>query len=132
MDDDDTDEKRESLTLVNKLSHKEMRARTFISSSKFLSRLDTRQRNSTEDSDTMECASESEVENIPKDDETPEPLVTDEKGNRISGRDRHSLDVPEEAEALVMNCQQTVTRTSLKVDRSTDKVHWHAIGSLQS
>ncbi|XP_017756642.1 PREDICTED: cAMP-specific 3',5'-cyclic phosphodiesterase isoform X3 [Eufriesea mexicana] len=120
MDDDDTDEKRESLTLVNKLSHKEAKSKLLVSSSKFTSkssaRFDTRQRNSTEDSDTMECTSENEVENIPKDEDVSEPLVTDEKGNRISGRDRHSLDVPEEAASLLMSQQQTMTRTSLRVN----------------
>ncbi|XP_076236530.1 phosphodiesterase dunce isoform X4 [Calliopsis andreniformis] len=119
MDDDDTEEKRESLTLVNKLSHKESRTRTLVSSAKFLSRMETLQKTSTDDSDTMECASENEVENIPKDDETPEPIVTDEKGNRISGRDRYSLDVPEEAETLLMTHQQTVTRSTLKVEEQT-------------
>ncbi|XP_076183560.1 phosphodiesterase dunce isoform X2 [Ptiloglossa arizonensis] len=121
MDDDDTDEKRESVTLVNKLSHKESKTRTLVASSKFSSRfskLEIRHRNSTEDSDTMECASENEVENIPKDDEVPEPLVTDEKGNRISGGDRHSLDVPEEAETLLLNRQRMI-RTSLRVNEES-------------
>ncbi|XP_031828615.1 phosphodiesterase dunce isoform X4 [Nomia melanderi] len=120
MDDDDTDEKREPLTLVNKLS----RTRTLLSSSKFSStssKLEIRKRHSTEESDTMECASENEVENIPKDDETPEPLVTDEKGNRISGPERHSLDVPEEAEALLMNRHQ-VTRTNLSINEEECRV----------
>ena len=86
MDDDDTEEKRESVTLVNKLSRKETKTKLLVSSSKLVSmssKLESRQRNSTESSDTMECASENEVENIPKDEETSEPLVTDEKGNKI-------------------------------------------------
>ncbi|KZC07851.1 hypothetical protein WN55_09837 [Dufourea novaeangliae] len=123
MDDDDTDEKRESVTLVNKLSHKESKTRTLGTVSKFTSKctkLDARHRNSTEDSDTMECASENEVENLPKDGETPEPIVTDEKGNRISGKvDRSiSLDVPEEAEALLMNRRQVI-RTNLSVNEQS-------------
>ncbi|XP_043262105.1 cAMP-specific 3',5'-cyclic phosphodiesterase isoform X1 [Colletes gigas] len=118
MDDDDTDEKRESLTLVNTLSRKEIKTKTLVTS-RFTSRTSTLtslRPNSTEDSDTMEGASENEAENIPKDDETPEPLVTDEKGNRISGGDRHSLDVPEEAESLLLRRQ--VMNASLKVEES--------------
>ncbi|XP_076683903.1 phosphodiesterase dunce isoform X5 [Andrena cerasifolii] len=119
MDDDDTDEKRESVTLVNKVSRKESKTRTVVSTSKFMSRIsriESLHRNSTDDSDTMECASESEVENIPKDEETPEPLITDEKGNRISGTDRYSLDVPEEAESLLMNRQRSLIKTRLRVN----------------
>lgn len=122
MDDDDTEEKRESLTLVNKLSRKETKTKLLVSSSKLVSmssKLEARQRNSTESSDTMECASENEVENIPKDEEASESLVTDEKGNRICGGDRRSLDVAqeEEGETLVTSSsrQHTVTKTSLKV-----------------
>ncbi|XP_076757418.1 phosphodiesterase dunce isoform X5 [Xylocopa sonorina] len=124
MDDDDTDEKRESVTLVNKLSQAQTKSKFLVSTSKFTSissRMGTRQKSST-DSDTMEGASESEVENIPTDRETPEPIVTDEKGNRISGRDRHSLDVPEEAESLLMARHQTVTKTSLRVSEDESKV----------
>lgn len=120
MDDDDTEEKRESVTLVNKLSRKETKTKLLVSSSKLVSmssKLEARQRNSTESSDTMECASENEVENIPKDEETSEPLVTDEKENKICGGDRRSLDVAEEGETLVTTSshQHTVTKTSLKV-----------------
>ncbi|KAK1123671.1 hypothetical protein K0M31_008369 [Melipona bicolor] len=128
MDDDDTDEKRESLTLVNKLSRKESsKTRLFVSSklAPMSSRLETRQRNSTDDSDTMECASENEVENIPRDEEAIEPLVTDEKGNRISGggRNRRSLDVPEESELSVATSrQQIVTKTSLRVNEEASRV----------
>lgn len=115
MDDDDTEEKRESVTLVNKLSHKETKTKLLVSSSRLVSmssKLETKQRNSTESSDTMECASENEVENIPKDEEASEPVVTDEKGNKISGGDRL-----EEGETLVTSSRQhTVTKTtSLKV-----------------
>ncbi|XP_017879426.1 uncharacterized protein LOC108624544 [Ceratina calcarata] len=113
MDDDDTDEKRESLTLINKL-HKESSTKLLVSAT-FTRRIEARQqRHSTEDSDTMECASENEVENISKDSDTPEPLVTDEHGNRISGSDRHSLDVPEEAESLLG--RHVLTRTTIKVN----------------
>ncbi|XP_078044198.1 phosphodiesterase dunce isoform X2 [Augochlora pura] len=123
MDDDETEEKRESITLVSKMSRQQSRTRTLVSSSR-LSRLETCKR-STE-SDTMECASESEVENIPKDDETPEPVVTDEKGNRISGHDRHSLDVPEEAESLLVNRQ--VTKTNLSVREEVSRFSGTRIG----
>ncbi|KAK9295750.1 hypothetical protein QLX08_010029 [Tetragonisca angustula] len=127
MDDDDTDEKRESLTLVNKLSRRESSKTSLLVSSKLArpmsSRLETRQRNSTDDSDTMECASENEVENIPRDEEATEPLVTDEKGNRISGgRDRRSLDVPEESQSVATSRQQLVTRTSLRVNEEGSRV----------
>lgn len=127
MDDDDTDEKRESVTLVNKLSRKESSKTRLLVSSKLASmssRLETRQRNSTDDSDTVECASENEVENIPRDEEAIEPLVTDEKGNRISGgRDRRSLDVPEESESVTTaRQQQTVTRTTLRVKEEGSRV----------
>ncbi|XP_076652921.1 phosphodiesterase dunce isoform X5 [Halictus rubicundus] len=108
MDDDETDEKRESVTLLSKVSRQESRTRTLVASSR-LSRL----KKNSDDSDTMEYASENEVENIPKDEETPEPIVTDEKGVRISGQDRHSLDVPEEAESLLMN--RHLMRTNLSV-----------------
>ncbi|XP_054009419.1 cAMP-specific 3',5'-cyclic phosphodiesterase isoform X4 [Hylaeus anthracinus] len=120
MDDDDTDEKRDAVTLVNKLSRQESSSRKLVASSQFTSRicrLETRQRNS-EDSDTVECGSESEAENIPKDEETAEPLVTDERGNRISGGNRHSLDVPEHAESLLMNHQQVI-RTSLRANEQS-------------
>lgn len=127
MDDDDTDEKRESLTLVNKLSRKESSktSRLLVSSrlAPMSTRLETRQRNSTDDSDTMECASENEVENIPRDEEAIEPLVTDEKGNRISGgRDRRSLDVPEGSQSVATSRQQMVTRTSLRVNEEGSRV----------
>ncbi|XP_076637104.1 phosphodiesterase dunce isoform X2 [Colletes latitarsis] len=128
MDDDDTDEKRESLTLVNTLSRKETKTKTLVTS-RFTSRTSTlmsRRPNSTEDSDTVEGASENEAENIPKDDETPEPLVTDEKGNRISGGDRHSLDVPEEAESLLLRRQ--MMNTSLKVGES--RISGHSGGRI--
>ncbi|XP_033221812.1 cAMP-specific 3',5'-cyclic phosphodiesterase isoform X4 [Belonocnema kinseyi] len=80
MEDEDAEEMREAITLVNKYVSKTTSKR--ISS--------TRQRlvkkdHSNEESDTMECPSENEVENITP-DEDPEPIVTDEKGNRISGR----------------------------------------------
>ncbi|XP_053983959.1 cAMP-specific 3',5'-cyclic phosphodiesterase isoform X2 [Hylaeus volcanicus] len=120
MDDDDTDEKRDAVTLMNKLSRQESSSRKLVASSQFTSRicrLETRQRNS-EDSDTVECGSESEAENIPKDEETAEPLVTDERGNRISGGNRHSLDVPEQAESLLMNHQQVI-RTSLRANEES-------------
>lgn len=126
MDDDDTDEKRESLTLVNRLSRKESSKTRLLVSSKLApmsSRLETRQRNSTDDSDTMECASENEVENIPRDEEAIEPLVTDEKGNRISGgRDRRSLDVPEGSQSVATSRQQIMTRTSLRVNEEGSRV----------
>lgn len=125
MDDDDTDEKRESLTLVNKFSHKKSGTKLLVSATKFSaasSRIETRRKNSMEDSDTMECASESEVENIPVDDETVQPIVTDEKGNRISGRDHRSLDLPEEAVALLLNRQQTLIRSSLKVNEEETRM----------
>ncbi|XP_034184909.2 phosphodiesterase dunce isoform X3 [Osmia lignaria lignaria] len=113
MDDDDTDEK---LTLINKLSHKECKAKLLVTS-KFTSRssrLEAKQRNSTEDSDTMECASENEVENLPKDEDASRPIV-DEKISRIPAIERHSLDVPEEAESLLMNRQQSMTKSRLRV-----------------
>ncbi|XP_043515669.1 uncharacterized protein LOC122531654 [Frieseomelitta varia] len=128
MDDDDTDEKRESLTLVNKLSRKESSKTRLLVSSKLAkpmsTRLETRQRNSTDDSDTVECASENEVENIPRDEEAIEPLVTDEKGNRISGgRDRRSINVPEESQSIATSRQQIVTRTtSLRVNEEGSRV----------
>ncbi|XP_076396999.1 phosphodiesterase dunce isoform X4 [Megachile rotundata] len=97
MDDDDTDEK---LTLVNK-SHKE--SKLLVTKFSRSSKLETRLRNSTEDSDTMECASENEVENLPKDETSLEV-------SRVP--DRHSLDVPEEAESLLN--RQTI-KSSLRV-----------------
>ncbi|XP_076300625.1 phosphodiesterase dunce isoform X5 [Lasioglossum baleicum] len=122
MDDDETDEKRESVTLVSKVSHQQ--SRTLMASSRF-SRLEGRKKNS-EESDTMEYASENEMENIPKDEETPEPIVTDEKGIRISGHDRHSLDVPEEAESLLMN--RHLMRTNLSVREEVTRFSGTRIG----
>ncbi|XP_033196544.1 phosphodiesterase dunce isoform X5 [Bombus vancouverensis nearcticus] len=124
MDDDDTDEKRESLTLVNKLSHKESESKLLLSSKSISkNRFEARQqRDSTEDSDTMDGASDNKVENISKDEDTSEPLVTDEKGTRISDRHCHSLDVPEEAESLLMTRQQAITRTSLRVGEGGSKI----------
>lgn len=55
------------------------------------------EQSSAEESDTVECTSENEVENIPKDVEVDaEPIVTDEKGRRISGGgENKKLDVDE-------------------------------------
>ncbi|XP_046742134.1 cAMP-specific 3',5'-cyclic phosphodiesterase isoform X2 [Diprion similis] len=59
-----------------------------VTSSLLLSRI-SGQHNSADESDTVEYDSESEVENIPKDEESV-PIVTDEKGIRISGPTRKS------------------------------------------
>lgn len=124
MDDDDTDEKRESLTLVNKVSHKESESKLLLSSKSISrSRFEaTQQRDSTEDSDTMDGASDNKMENVSKDEDTSEPLVTDEKGTKTSDRHCHSLDVPEEAESLLMTRQQAITRTSLRVGEGGSKI----------
>nr|KAF7423247.1 hypothetical protein H0235_008530 [Vespula pensylvanica] len=114
MEEDDTEDM--PVTLTNKLVKKKIisTTRKIINAQEYTSartfsggQITIRRQDSADESDTMEYASENEVENIPKDEECSEPLVIDEKGNRISGIDRHSVDIPEEAESLLMGRQKT-------------------------
>ncbi|KAL2722414.1 hypothetical protein V1478_009277 [Vespula squamosa] len=119
MEEDDTEDIPVTLTnkLVKKKTMSTMRkitnAQEYTSTRTFSGgQITIRRQDSADESDTMENASENEVENIPQDEECSEPLVIDEKGNRISGTDRHSVDIPEEAESLLMGRQKASHRFS--------------------
>lgn len=90
MEEDDSEDVRETISqLMNRLTTK-----VTTSSTKFTSNTNRqilRTQESAEDSDTMECASENEVENLPKDEDT---LI--KRRDRISERSHHSLDVPDD------------------------------------
>ena len=109
MEEEDTEEIREAVTLVNKYVKK--------TSSKKIS--STRQRqllkeNSNDESDTMECTSENEVENISP-DEYSQPIVTDEKGNRISRRDRSTEnELPDVSEEVSEVSEVSEARVELR------------------
>ncbi|XP_012233708.1 3',5'-cyclic-AMP phosphodiesterase isoform X2 [Linepithema humile] len=108
MDEDDTEDVHEAVTLVNRFSTK-----ITTSSSKITSKTTQRilrTQESAEDSDTMECASESEVENLPKDEDTPRKFQT--RGKTYE-RSRYSLDVPDD-EFLMARRKMTVS-SSLRV-----------------
>ncbi|XP_012265565.2 cAMP-specific 3',5'-cyclic phosphodiesterase isoform X4 [Athalia rosae] len=84
MEDEDTEERQEEVTQVKKFVQE---TRTSSAKKAAITLLRARlpgQPNSADESDTVEYDSESEVENIPKDEESV-PIVTDEQGNRISG-----------------------------------------------
>ncbi|XP_029158740.1 cAMP-specific 3',5'-cyclic phosphodiesterase-like isoform X1 [Nylanderia fulva] len=103
MDEDDTEDVRESVTLMNRLTTK-----VTTSSTQFTSKINRqilRTQESAEDSDTMECASENEVENLPKDEDV---LIK----HRVM-KSRHSLDVPDEAEFMMR--KRMIKSTSLRV-----------------
>ncbi|KAK2583587.1 hypothetical protein KPH14_009530 [Odynerus spinipes] len=130
MDEDDTEDMREPLTLTNKLVKMKTMSTTTTTTNTIESssarsfsggQIIIRRQDSAEESDTMEYASENEVENIPKDEDCPEPLVIDEKGNRISGTERHSLDLPEEAESLLMGRQRSGHRFSTTTIRVSEE-----------
>lgn len=104
MEEDDTEDVRETISqLMNRLTTK-----VTTSSMKFTSKTNRqilRAQDSAEDSDTMECASESEVENLPKDEDTSIKM-------RLSERSHHSLDVPDEADFMR---KKLTTSSSLRV-----------------
>lgn len=105
MDEDDTEDVRESVTLMNRLTTK-----VTTSSMKFTSKTNRqilRTQESAEDSDTMECVSENEVENLPKDEDASINVH-----DRVR-RNRHSLDVPDEAEFFTR--KRLTTSSSLRV-----------------
>jgi len=107
MDEDDTEDLRE-ITLVNRLSTK-----VSTSTSKFTSKISQqllRTQESAEDSDTMECASENEVENLPKDEDVSRLVKT----RKLYEKCRHSLDIPDDADSL-----RRKTVSSLRVSDSS-------------
>ncbi|KMQ93864.1 camp-specific 3 -cyclic isoforms n g-like isoform x5 protein [Lasius niger] len=107
MDEDDSEDVRETVTLMNRLATK-----VTASSTKFTSKTNRqilRTQESAEDSDTMECASENEVENLPKDED-----ASIKRRDRICERSRHSLDVPDDAEFLMTRKKMTKS-SSLRV-----------------
>lgn len=107
MDEDDTEDLRETVTLVNRLSKK-----VTSSTAKFTSKISQhilRTQESAEDSDTMECASENEVENLPKDEDML--LKTHDK---LYEKCHHSMDISDDAESL-----RKKTVTSLRVGDSS-------------
>ncbi|KAI4501018.1 hypothetical protein M0802_003821 [Mischocyttarus mexicanus] len=122
MEEDDTEDI--PVTLTSKLVKKKLMSATkkttmtktttnaleYSSIRTFGGQISIRRQDSADESDTIEYASENEVENIPKDEDyCPEPLVIDEKGNRISGIDRHSVDLPEEVESLLIGPRENTS-----------------------
>lgn len=106
MEEDDSEDVRETITqLMNRLTTK-----VTTSSTKFTStnRQILRTQESAEDSDTMECASENEVENLPKDEDT-----SIKRRDRISERSHHSLDVPDDADFMMR--KKITSSSSLRV-----------------
>ncbi|XP_018057837.1 PREDICTED: cAMP-specific 3',5'-cyclic phosphodiesterase isoform X4 [Atta colombica] len=104
MDEDDTEDLREAITLVNQLSTK-----VTTSTSKFTSKISQQILRAQEsDSDTMECASENEVENLPKDEEVSQSVKT----HKLYEKCRYSLDIPDDAESLR---SKKMTVSSLRV-----------------
>ncbi|XP_011161682.1 cAMP-specific 3',5'-cyclic phosphodiesterase isoform X2 [Solenopsis invicta] len=103
MDEDDTEDLREAVTLVNQLSTKVTKSTSKFTST--VSKQILRTHESAEDSDTMECASENEVENLPKDEDASI------KTRRLYEKCRYSLDIPDEAESL----RRKTTMSSLRV-----------------
>lgn len=91
MDDEDTEDMREAVTLTNKVTKTKVfsttKRRMILGSSSSSNRA-LQQQPSADDSDTYECESEDEVENIP-DDVEPKPIVTDETGARIGDNPEH-------------------------------------------
>ncbi|XP_024867289.1 cAMP-specific 3',5'-cyclic phosphodiesterase isoform X1 [Temnothorax curvispinosus] len=110
MDDDDTEDLREAVTLVNQLSTK-----IITPTSKFASKISQqilRAQESAEDSDTMEGASENEVENLPKDEDASRSIKT----RKLYEKCRHSLDISDDAES---QRRKTTTVSSLRVSDSS-------------
>lgn len=108
MDEDDTEDLREAVTLVNQLSTK-----VTTSTSKFTSKISQHILRAQEsDSDTMECASENEVENLPKDEDVSQSVKT----RKLYEKCRYSLDIPDDAESLR---SKKTTVSSLRVSDSS-------------
>ncbi|XP_018315185.1 cAMP-specific 3',5'-cyclic phosphodiesterase isoform X5 [Mycetomoellerius zeteki] len=108
MDEDDTEDLREAVTLVNQLSTK-----VTTSTSKFTSKISQHILRAQEsDSDTMECASENEVENLPKDEDASQSVKT----RKLYEKCRYSLDIPDDAESLR---SKRTTMSSLRVSDSS-------------
>ncbi|XP_024943718.1 cAMP-specific 3',5'-cyclic phosphodiesterase isoform X2 [Cephus cinctus] len=122
MEEEETEDMREAVTLVNKYVRKTT-SRRVTSGSKTIA-----EQSSAEESDTVECTSENEVENIPEDEDS-EPIVTDELGNRISGKASTShQEVPAASE--VSRAQLEVNVSEAKVQhKSTAKILVNASGS---
>jgi len=110
MDEDDSEDLREVITLVNQISKK-----VTTSTSKFTSKISQqilRAQESAEDSDTMECASENEVENLPKDEDVSQSVKT----RKLYEKCHHSVDVLDDAES---QRRKTTTVSSLRVGDSS-------------
>lgn len=110
MDEDDSEDLREVVTLVNQISKK-----VTTSTSKFTSKISQqilRAQESGEDSDTIECASENEVENLPKDEEVLQSVKT----RKLYEKCHHSVDVLDDAES---QRRKTTTMSSLRVGDSS-------------
>lgn len=106
MDEDDSEDLRETVTLVNRLSTK-----ITTSTSKFTAKVSQqilRAQESAEDSDTMECASENEVENLPKDEDTSRSVKT----RKLYDKCRYSLDISDDSESQ----RRKTTMSSLRVN----------------
>lgn len=109
MDEDDTEDLRETVTLVNQVSKK-----ITTSTSKFTSKIRQqilRTQESAEDSDTMECASENEMENLPKDEDVSQSIKTRKLYEKC-----HSLNISDNAES---QRRKTTTVSSLRVSDSS-------------
>lgn len=107
MDEDDAEDVQRSAAVSTRTSA----SMRFTSSSR---KLTLRAQESAEDSDTMECASENEVENLPKDEDASRLTRTREKMSQRSG---YSLDVPDDAESILLR-RRTATSTMTTLSSS--------------
>lgn len=108
MDEDDTEDKH-VIRLVNRHT-KTTSATRFVSNTTSQQLISRTPACSAEDSDTVECASENEVENLPKDEDT---LGSMKKRERLCEKNRYSLDVPGDTESLFT--RKKTTTTSIRV-----------------
>ncbi|XP_036148246.1 cAMP-specific 3',5'-cyclic phosphodiesterase isoform X2 [Monomorium pharaonis] len=107
MDEDDTEDLHEAVTLVNQFSTKVTKSTSKFTKSK-VSRQIIRTQESAEDSDTMEYASENEVENLPKDEDASI------KTSKSYKKSHYSLDIPDESVR-----RKTTVSSSLRVSDSS-------------
>ncbi|XP_043280678.1 cAMP-specific 3',5'-cyclic phosphodiesterase isoform X4 [Venturia canescens] len=128
MDDEDTEDMREAVTLTNKLT----RTKTLSTTKSRMTLSSTsnnrvlQQQPSADDSDTYECESEDEVENIP-DDVDVEPIVTDETGARIFDNSKHKKIISERSKGS----SSEVSKFRIQVNTSEGKKRHETMTRIQ-
>lgn len=118
MEEDEAEERQKGLTLVSECVQETRSSSAQMVTASLLRSRTPGQQNSADESDTVEYDSESEVENIPKDEEETVPIVTDEKGNRISGPSKKSR-------TGKTSSSKTPRPASVKVETAADSVQKH-------